>query len=124
MKTQINDEIMLKKTLTEMGYEIVTADKGVEVRGFFGETMPADFKILTTTHYDVGFTKNAEGNYEVVGDWDLLPKVSGLERESFTHKVSQNYAKTTIQETAKQQGYEVTCVEHEDGNLEMVVTQW
>jgi hypothetical protein len=124
MKTQITDETLLKKTLTAMGYEIVTQEKGVEVRGFFGETMPADFKILTKTHYDVGFCKNEEGNYEIVGDWDLLPKVSGLERESFTQKVSQNYAKTTIQETAKLQGYEVNCIEHEDGNLEMVVTQW
>jgi hypothetical protein len=87
-----------------------------------GDTQPADFKILTDTHYDIGFKKNVEGYYEVVADWDVLPKL-GVNQEDFTNSVKKEYAKTTILETAKEKGLEVSVTENE-GQLELVVSKW
>jgi len=125
VKTNLKDRTILQKTLTEMGFTIEENEAGVEVRGFMGEKQSAEFKILTRTHYDIGFRQGVDGNYEVVGDWELLPRVSGIERELFTNKLKREYAKTAITETAKARGFDVECVEDEEtGELQMMVTQW
>ena len=125
IKTNLKNSTTLKKALKAMGFEVVEAESGVDVRGYFGDSLKAEFKILTSTHYDIGFVKDETGNYQVVGDWELLPKVSNIEQELFTNHLKQEYAKTAIVETAQAQGYEVeTVVDEETGNIEMVVTQW
>lgn len=125
LKTNLKNQTYLKKALEKLGYQIEEAPEGVDVRGYFGESLKADFKILTSTHYDIGFVKNAEGSYEVVGDWELLPKVSGIEQDAFMGQVKKEYARTSIMETAKEQGYQVETLENEEtGELELVVTQW
>lgn len=125
LKTNLKETRLLKKALQSMGFEIVEQEGGVEVRGYFGDSIKAEFKVLTKTHYDIGFIKDETGNYQIVGDWELLPKVSSIDQTLFTNHVKQEYAKTAILETAKQQGYEVeTVVDEETGNVEMVVTQW
>lgn len=125
LKTNLKNQTYLKQALTKLGYQIEEAPEGVDVRGYFGESLKADFKILTSTHYDIGFVKNSEGNYEVVGDWELLPKVSGIEQEAFLGQVKKEYARTSIIETAKEKGFGVETTENEEtGELEIVVTQW
>lgn len=125
LKTNLKNVTHLKEALKSLGYQIEEAEAGVEVRGFFGESRPADFKILTSTHYDIGFQLNAEGSYEVVGDWELLPKVSGIEEASFLASVKREYAKISILETAKKNGFGITTQENEEtGEVEIVVTQW
>jgi Protein of unknown function (DUF1257) len=123
LKTKLNDRNVLKKALTALGFTLVEDSHPVQVRGFFGSSVEAEFKILTDTHYDIGFVK-AEGGYEIVGDWDLLPQVSGIEKESFSKKLKREYAKVAITELAKSGGYELDSVESEDGSIEMVVRQW
>ncbi len=125
LKTNLKNQTYLKQALTKLGYQIEESPEGVDVRGYFGESLKADFKILTSTHYDIGFVKNTEGNYEVVGDWELLPKVSGIEQEAFMGQVKKEYARTSIIETAKEKGFGVETTENEEtGELEIVVTQW
>lgn len=124
LKTSLTQKDILKKVLKDMNFEIVEEPNGVDVRGYFGETQRAEFKILTDTHYDIGFVKGATGGYEIVGDWELLPKVSGIEQNDFASKIKREYARESILQTAKSQRYEVECVEAEDGTFEMVVTQW
>jgi len=125
LKTNLKNERFLKQALTNLGHQIIESDAGVEVRGFFGDSIKADFKIATATHYDIGFAKNSDGSYEVVGDWELLPKVSGIEQSVFVGQVKKEYAKTSILETAKQNGYGIETSENEEtGELEIVVTQW
>jgi hypothetical protein len=125
VKTRLTDKTILKKALTQMGFTIVEEEKPVEVRGFFGASIPAEFKILTKTHYDIGFVKTEDGSYEVVGDWELLPSVSQIERDIFLPKLKREYAVTAIQDLAKKQGYELEYHETESSeNIEMVVSQW
>ncbi len=125
VKTRLSNRQVLKKALLAMGHTIVDNEEGRVVRGYFGNTLPAEFKILTRTHYDIGFVRDEEGNYQVVGDWELMPKVAGITQEDFLRGLKRSYAKTAIQEIAKTQGYDIQCVEDETQNsIEMVVTQW
>ena len=128
VKTKIKNRETLKKALLKLGYKIVESENGqsVEVRGYFGATQSADFKILTSTHYDIGFKQNSEGTFELVGDWELLPKVSGIEMEAFTKKIKREYAHQTILSVAEKMGYSVneSCEESENGEIAISVKQW
>ena len=54
-----------------------------------------------------------------------MPKVAGIEQEAFTNEISQAYAMETIKEMAEEKGYSLEMGEtDEEGNVEMVVTQW
>jgi len=129
VKTKLKNKERIKKVLENLGFEVVTEEEGLEngvnVRGYFDETISADFKILTKSKYDIGFVSNDDGTYEVVGDWELMPKVSGIEQDLFVNKLSQEYAHETVKELAEQKGYSVEYVQsEEDDTIEMVVTQW
>lgn len=123
VKTKMKNEEVLKRTLKQLGYRVEENKEGVEVRGFMGNATRAVFKVLTDTHYDIGFVRDEEGNFQIVGDWEVLPKASGIEQEEFTNRVKREYARTSILEVAKEKGMEVECKE-ENGTIEMVVTQW
>lgn len=124
LKTQLKNRSTVISALKKMGFEVVEAEAGqqVDVRGYFGESQKADFKILTRTHYDIGF-RLTEGNYEVVGDWELLPKVSKIEQEPFLKSLKKEYAMETIYKIAEEKGYEIETQETESGT-EVVVKQW
>lgn len=123
VKTKIRDGRLLRKAVEKLGFAVDEATDGVAVRGFFGETTPAEFKIATGSTYDVGFRKNESGDYEVVGDWEILPRAAGLVREDFLKRVKRQYAETAIRELAAERGLEVETSET-DGTVELVVSQW
>jgi hypothetical protein len=125
VKTKIKNKERLKKVLSSKGFEIEEDSNGVEVRGYFGDTIKAEFKILTKSHYDIGFVKDDQGNYEAVGDWELMPKVSGIEQTSFINEISQSYAIKTVEEMAEEKGYSLEMGDvDEEGNIQMVVTEY
>lgn len=125
IKTHLTDKRLLQKALRNLGYRIEEGSSRVEVRGFMGTKFEADFKILTKTHYDLGFKKNGQGHYDLVADWELLPKVSGIEQASFAATLKKEYAKEAILEMAQSKGYEVAIENNNaDGSVELVVTQW
>lgn len=129
VKTKIKNRETLKKALAKLGFEIVEAEAGssVDVRGYFGESQAAEFKILTSTHYDIGFRLNEEGTYEIVGDWELLPKVSGIECEAFTKQVKREYAHQSVLAIAEKMGYGVEYANQgadENGEMQISVKQW
>jgi hypothetical protein len=123
VKTQIKDTSVLKKALNTMGLTVVEGAEGQKVRGYFGEVQAAEFKVLTESHYDIGFIRDEHGNYAFVGDWELMPRVSGIEQTVFTHHVKREYAKEAILRTAAERGYEVMMKENGE-EIEMVVSQW
>lgn len=121
VKTKIKDAEILKRTLKKLGHEVIENPNGVQVRGYFDETIPAEFKIPTTTKYDIGFRLNQEGCYEVVGDWELLPKVSGIDQVEFGQKLKKEYAHQTVLTLAEKMGYSVEYLnaESQDGQIEL-----
>src|SRR5690348_11717211 len=124
VKTKLRDREVLKEALKKMGFEVVEGAEGQKVRGYMGDIQQAEFKILTSSHYDIGFIADEEGNYSLVGDWELMPRVSGIEEAHFTAAVKKEYAREAILRTARERGYEVQEQENEDGVVEMVVVQW
>ena len=128
VKTKIKNKETLKKALLQMGHQVVEGveEERVEVRGYFGETQVADFKILTTSNYDIGFRLNNEGNYEVVGDWELLPKVSGIQQEAFTKRLKREYARESILSISEKMGYSVEYLAQVNSSetVEILVKQW
>ena len=123
IKTSLRNQQHLVASLKHLGWQVEEAESGVDVRGYFGAVQGAHLKIATDTHYDIGFAKDATGNFQVVGDWELLPKVSGIEQSTFLNQVKREYARASVLAIAKEKGLEVSCEEHE-GVLQMVVTQW
>lgn len=123
VKTKLRDRTVLKKALQKLGFTVVEGEQGTQVRGYFGDTQKSEFKILTDSHYDIGFVQDEQGNYSAVGDWELMPRVSGISQEPFLASVKKEYAKEAILSTAAAQGYEVQIQENED-TVEMVVVQW
>ncbi|MBY0371271.1 DUF1257 domain-containing protein [bacterium] len=123
VKTRLRDRNTLIAALKKLGHTVVEGADGQVVRGFMGDTQSAEFKILTETHYDIGFARDGQGNYFLVGDWELLPKVSGVNPDELLVEVKREYAREAILQTAERQGYQVE-VEEKDGCLEMVVVQW
>ncbi len=122
VETKMHNKAHLKAALVKGGYQIEECETGqVTVNGFMDETLSAEFKIRTKTKYDIGFVKNAQGNYEIVGDWELLPHVSGIEQESFTHWLKKEYALTSITQTAANMGLTLgEMTESEDGTIELI----
>ncbi|MCB0418816.1 MAG: DUF1257 domain-containing protein [Bdellovibrionaceae bacterium] len=125
IQTNLKNKTALQAALKRMGFEIEESASGVDVRGFFGDSVKADFKVLTRTHYDIGFKLNAQGSYEVIGDWELLPNVSGIEEEAFTQDLKREYAREVIVQLAQEKGYEIAVTENEESkDIELVVSQW
>lgn len=123
VKTKIRNREVLISVLKSLGHQIEENTSGVDVRGFMGDKLRAEFKILTETHYDIGFVRNESGDYEIVADWEVLPKATGIDPTEFSNRIKREYARASILETAKAQGLPVECHE-QDGVIEMVVSQW
>jgi len=125
VKTELTNRKFILKALEQMGYTTEENLAGVEVRGFQDNKSQADFKALTSTHYDIGFKKSATGGYEIVSDWEILTKITGTTNEAFSQQLKREYAKAAILEMAKERGLEVEYKENkEDLSMELVVTQW
>jgi hypothetical protein len=124
VKTNLKNSDLIKKVLRTSGYSLEEAQEGVQVRGFMGETESADFKLLTETHYDIGFRKNQEGTYELIGDWELMPRVANIEYQSFAQWLKREYARESILSTAQTMGYQVQETRDEEtGQIQLVVTK-
>ena len=101
----------------------VTEDQELKVTGAHGinhETVEADIAIGT----DVGFRMNPmTGEYELVADLETWNQPITVER--FMDKVTQQYARMTLHNTAKDMGFEVAEEwEMDDGSIELVVNRW
>ena len=120
IKTQIRNLTSLKSALTDMGIDWKEGPR--EVRGYRGQTTPAEVAIEQDNGYDIGFRWNGS-EYELVADlqyWKHDLTVNG-----FLNRVTQGYAyQTVINETAKQ-GFQVAQQEkNEDGSIRVVLQRW
>ena len=98
---QISDLDELKSCLKEMGYTITDAKT---VKGYMG-TQPAQLVIQSTAGgYPIGFTKNSDGNFEVIADWW---GVKGTTEREFTSKLKGTYAERKINKFATKNRYTV-----------------
>ena len=122
IKTKIKEKPFLLKALEVLGHE-VKQDQELVVGGTHGHNHPvvqADICIAT----DIGFRWcNDTQAYEMVTDIETWSLPTPPRR--FIDKVTQQYAKETILDTIKDQGF---TVEEEtskvDNSIELTVTRW
>ena len=122
IKTKIKEKDFLLEALNLLGHE-VKQDQELVVGGTHGHNHPvvqADICIAT----DIGFRWcNDTQAYELVTDIETWSLPTPPRR--FIDKVTQQYAKETILDTIKDQGF---TVEEEtskvDNSIELTVTRW
>jgi hypothetical protein len=110
----------LKDALTELGVDWKPGPR--EVRGYRGQTHPAEVSIEQENGYDIGFRWNGK-EYELVADLQYWQQ--DLSVDGFLRQVTQRYAyQTVVKETARV-GFQVSEQQkNEDGSIRLVVQRW
>ena len=122
IKTKIKNKPQLVEALELLQYN-VTEDQELRVTGSHGikhEVVEAEVAIAN----DIGFRMNPHtGDYELVADLETWKEPITVDR--FIDKVTQQYARMTIHNTIKEQGFEVEEEwEMDDNSIELMVTRW
>ena len=123
IKTKIKERPYLIKALEVMGHEVEENKVLVINNPSHAEEHP-EFHADVAIRNDIGFRWNENREtYELVAEldtWDLDVPVN-----RFIDKLTQQYAKTTLIESATEEGYNI--VEEyvpENGSIELVCTRW
>jgi hypothetical protein len=124
VQTKINDLVALKKALDQLGWKYKTAQEGVEVRGYRGQTMNAEISI-DMGKYDIGVVKNEDGTYGLVADWWGVETTKGLTEADVAQEVNAKYAYQRVVAAVEEQGYTVdTNNVSQDGTIKLSVSKW
>ena len=122
IKTKIKNKPQLVEALELLQYN-VTEDQELRVTGSHGikhEVVEAEVAIAN----DIGFRMNPRtGDYELVADLETWKEPITVDR--FIDKVTQQYARMTIHNTIKDQGFQVEEEwEMDDNSIELTVSRW
>ena len=122
IKTKIKNKPQLVEALELLQYN-VTEDQELRVTGSHGikhEVVEAEVAIAN----DIGFRMNPRtGDYELVADLETWKEPIPVDR--FIDKVTQQYARMTIHNTIKEQGFQVEEEwEMDDNSIELTVSRW
>ena len=123
IKTKIKERPYLIEALELMGHEVQENQQLVINNPSHAEKHPA-FVAEVAIRNDIGFrwNKNTE-TYELVAEldtWDLDVPVS-----RFIEKVTQQYARMTVHNTVKEDGWQIAEEwEMDDNSIELTVTRW
>ena len=99
IQTKIIDKEFALKAIKDLGF---TYEEGEQVvSGFGGQKTPVDIRIKLPLSYDIGLRKKGN-SYEIIADWF---GVRGINREDFTHRLSQRYAYHAAREKLEAQGF-------------------
>ena len=122
IKTKIKHKPQLLEALELLQYNVME-DQELKVTGTHGikhETVEAEVAITN----DIGFRMDPRtGEYELVADLETWKEPISVDR--FIDKVTQQYARMTIHNTVKEQGFQVEEEwEMDDNSIELTVTRW
>ena len=123
IKTKIKDRPFLIEALELMGHDVQENQQLVINNPDHGEGHPS-FVADVAIKNDIGFRWNKNiKSYELVAEldaWDLDVPVN-----RFIEKVTQQYARVTLHNTVKDEGFEVEEEwEMDDNSIELTVTRW
>lgn len=122
VKTTLNDMSALRRAASNLGFIVV---RDSYVRGFNDNFMKADYVLKLPGDYDVGFTKNKNGTYEIKADfwYDHISKYLGHQNpqtdEEKIGKLLQEYSREIVLEQARSLGYMPIMEKNNDGIIEM-----
>lgn len=117
IKTKMADKVLLLKALDDMAYPYEEGKgKGLQVRGWRGNTLTADVVLASkTSGYDIGFVKRGD-NYEAVADWSMIRE----DWNQFLGKLNQRYAYHATCDKLAEQGFTLAEESQEDGRIHLV----
>ena len=123
IKTKIKERPYLIEALELMGHDVQENQELVIPNPDHAADHPVVLAEVALTN-DIGFRWNSEINaYDLYSDhatWSL-----DVPAERFVDKVTQQYARMTIHNTVKEQGFEVAEEwEMDDNSIELTVTRW
>ena len=123
IKTKIKERPYLIEALEIMGHDVQENQQLVINNPDHGEGHP-EFVADVAIKNDIGFRwNNNTKTYELVAEldaWDLDVPVN-----RFIDKVTQQYARMTLHNTVKDEGFEVEEEwEMDDNSIELTVTRW
>ena len=123
IKTQIKDRPQLIEALEMMGHDVQENQALVISNPDHAEDHHVVLAQVAITN-DIGFRWNEEAQtYDLYSDHDTWSLDVPAER--FVDKVTQQYARMTIHNTLKEEGFEVQEEwEMDDNSIELTVTRW
>ena len=119
IKTKIKHKPQLIEALELLQYDVQEDQELVNPLNHQHEKVKVDVSIGN----DIGFRLNSNGEYELVTDIQTWKDPVPVER--FIDKVTQQYARLTVRNTAKELGFQVQEEwEMTDNSIELTVTRW
>ncbi|MBW4550473.1 MAG: DUF1257 domain-containing protein [Aphanocapsa sp. GSE-SYN-MK-11-07L] len=87
LRSKLTDVEILKSSLRHMGMVVQT---NAEVRGSDGQRVRADIVAVLEGDYDLGWSRNADGSFDLVADlWGVARK---HDMAALINSINQNYA--------------------------------
>ncbi len=119
IKTKIKNKPELLEALQLLQYDVQEDQELINPIDHQHEKVKVDVSIGT----DIGFRLNSDGEYELVADIQTWNQPIPPER--LIEKVTQQYARMTIHNTIKEQGFQVAEEwEMDDNSIEITATRW
>ena len=99
LRTKIVDAEILKQSLQDLGLTVSTEDN---VRGYNGQQVRADIVARLEGDYDLGWSRNQDGSFDLVADlWGVAKKHNQTE---LINSINQKYAVNKTLVDAKRPG--------------------
>lgn len=87
LRTKITDAAILQQSLGDLGF---TVKQNADVRGYNGQRVRSDIVALLEGDYDLGWSKNPDGSYDLIADlWGVAKKHNQTE---LINSINQKYA--------------------------------
>ncbi|MGB7086791.1 MAG: DUF1257 domain-containing protein [Phormidesmis sp.] len=87
LRTKITDAEILKSSLSDLG---VTVKTEANIRGYNGQNVRADIVAVLEGDYDIGWSRNADGSFDLIADlWGVAKKHNQTE---LINSINQKYA--------------------------------
>ena len=119
IQTKIKHKPQLIEALELLQYDVQEDQELINPTNHQHEKVKVDVSIGN----DIGFRLNSNGEYELVTDIQTWKDPVPVER--FIDKVTQQYARLTVRNTAKELGFQVQEEwEMTDNSIELTVTRW
>lgn len=99
LRTKITDAEILKASLRDLGIGI---QNDADVRGYNGQRIRADIVAVLEGEYDLGWSCNSDGTYDLIADlWGVAKKHNQTE---LINSINQKYAVNKTLAEVKQRG--------------------
>ena len=99
LRTKISNSEILKNSLRDLGISVQT---NADVRGYNGQRIRADIVAVLEGEYDLGWSRNADGSFDLIADlWGVAKKHNQTE---LINSINQKYAVNQTLSDVKQRG--------------------